>query len=77
MALLFQRLLQRQAGAADALVQHLTPAFALSGRCVADIVSLQNFTPAAAANGVRQNQTVASQDPLDPAKLRNFAVIGL
>lgn len=76
MALVMQRLLVAQAVAATALVQRLSPAVALSGRRVSELLSLENFAPASSSFGVRFNHQSSFQAPVDPQKLRNFAVIG-
>ena len=75
--MLMQRLLSARAIVASALVQQLTPAVALSGRLVSELPSLSNFAPANGPGSSRHCHQGSIQSPVDPAKLRNFAVIGV
>jgi hypothetical protein len=77
MAMLMQRLLSTRAIVASALVQQLTPAVALSGRLVSELQSLSSFTPINSPVSFRHCHQSSIQSPVDPLKLRNFAVIGV
>lgn len=76
MAMLVQRLLSARAIAATALVQQLSPAVALSGRRVSELLSLEDFALARNHVSTRFNHQSSLKAPVDPQKLRNFAVIG-
>ncbi len=76
MAFVMQRLLAARASAATALVQRLSPSVALSGRRVSELLSLEHFSPINCDIGMRHSSQSSSSVPVDPQKLRNFAVIG-